>query len=184
MATIITRRAFVRTLAAAGGATLIGCGRETPEGGGRETSNVTVGSGPGRPQGAAVRQAAQPMPMIVYRDPSCGCCEAWAKLAQESGYKVSLIDRDDMPAIKRKHGVPQSLASCHTALVGGYAIEGHVPLADVARLLNERTPGIKGIAVPGMPRGSPGMEMPDGAKDAFEVIAFDGAGTTRSFNVG
>ena len=86
-----------------------------------------------------------------------------------------------MPSIKRQYGVPEQLASCHTAIVGGYAIEGHVPLADVERLLKDRPAGIKGIAVPGMPRGSPGMEMPDGARDQFDVIAFNADGKAAVF---
>ena len=97
---------------------------------------------------------------------------------------MRVVDHPDMPAVKRHHGVPEALASCHTAMVGGYAVEGHVPLADVARLLKERPAGIRGIAVPGMPRGSPGMEMPDGAKDSFQVMAFDAAGKTTTFRAG
>ncbi len=121
--------------------------------------------------------------MTVYRDPSCGCCKAWADIARQAGYQATLIDRSDMPAIKRRAGVPDALVSCHTAIVGGYAIEGHVPMEDVARLLKERPSGIKGIAVAGMPRGSPGMEMPDGSKDLFQVIAFDATGRTSTYGV-
>ena len=126
--------------------------------------------------------STQPAAMTVYRDPSCGCCEVWAKRAREAGYRVTLIDDPDMPAVKRKHRVPEALSSCHTAIIGGYAIEGHVPLKDVKRLLAERPSGIRGIAVPGMPRGSPGMEMPDGSKDPFKVIAFDAGGKTSVFS--
>ena len=122
--------------------------------------------------------------MTVFRDPGCGCCEAWAEQARQAGYTVNLTDRTDMAAVKKQYGVPEQLASCHTTLVSNYAIEGHVPLGDVARLLGERPAGIIGIAVPGMPRGSPGMEMPDGTKDAFEVIAFDAAGKTSRFSAG
>ena len=120
--------------------------------------------------------------MTIYRDPSCGCCEAWAEIARNAGYQVTVIDHPDMAAIKRQYRVPEELASCHTTLVGGYAIEGHVPLADVARLLRERPHRIRGIAVPGMPRGSPGMEMPDGSSDPFQVIAFDATGRTKLFS--
>lgn len=119
-----------------------------------------------------------PLAMTVYRDPSCGCCEAWASLARQAGYQVSLVDHPDMAAIKKQRGVPEELASCHTADVDEYTIEGHVPFEDVQRLLSERPKDIKGIAVAGMPRGSPGMEMPDGAKDAFEVVAFRTDGTS------
>lgn len=121
--------------------------------------------------------------MTVYRDPSCGCCEAWADIARQTGYQVSLVDRPDMPAIKTKLGVPEELASCHTATVDGYAIEGHVPMEAVARLLKDKPEGIRGIAVPGMPRGSPGMEMPDGSKDDFQILAFDARGQISAFKV-
>src|SRR3546814_4579786 len=82
-----------------------------------------------------------------------------------------------MAAVKTRYGVPDQLASCHTAVIGGYAIEGHVPMQHVARLLRDKPRDIRGIAVPGMPRGSPGMEMPDGSADAFEVTAFGSDGT-------
>lgn len=126
--------------------------------------------------------SAEAAAMTVYRDPSCGCCEVWAERAREAGYQVALIDDPNMPAVKQRTGVPETLSSCHTAIVGGYVIEGHVPLANVKRLLAERSAGIRGIAVPGMPRGSPGMEMPDGAKDPFKVMAFDAAGKTSVFS--
>jgi hypothetical protein len=110
--------------------------------------------------------------MTVYRDPSCGCCEAWAKQAQQAGFEVAVVDDQDMAGVKRRLGVPEELASCHTAQVAGLVFEGHVPLADVRRIMSGPPAGITGLAVPGMPRGSPGMEMPDGTKDPYEVIAF------------
>lgn len=119
--------------------------------------------------------------MTVYRDPSCGCCEAWARIAENAGYQVNLVDRDDMPAIKQRLGVPEALASCHTATVGDFVIEGHVPLDAVRRLVSEKPAGIRGMAVAGMPRGSPGMEMPDGSKDPYQVIAFDRNGKITAF---
>lgn len=118
----------------------------------------------------SARSGAQAMTM--HRDPGCGCCEQWAQRARAAGYRVTVSDSQDMPAIKRRLGVPDRLASCHTVEVGGYVLEGHVPLEHVARLLAKRPAGLRGIAVPGMPRGSPGMEMPDGSADAFEVLAF------------
>ena len=120
--------------------------------------------------------------MIVYRDPSCGCCEAWAQLARQAGFGARVIDEPDMPAIKRRLGVPEALASCHTAVVDDFVLEGHVPFAQIERLLRTRPPGVKGIGVPGMPAGSPGMEMPDGRRDEFDVLAFDGAGRTFVFS--
>ena len=124
---------------------------------------------------------AGPQTMLVYRDPGCGCCEAWTELARQSGFAVQAVEHPDMAGLKRSKRVPDQLASCHTALVGGYVIEGHVPLEAVTRLLAARPAGLVGIAVPGMPRGSPGMEMPDGARDPFEVIAFTKHGATKVF---
>lgn len=168
MAAILTRRTFVGMVAAAGGAALTGCGTsQRNETGGTSQSNAAA------PRGVK---------MTVYRDPSCGCCEAWAEIARKAGYVVALVDHPDMSAIKRQHGVPEELASCHTSLVTGYVIEGHVPLADVDHLLDERPSRITGLAVPGMPRGSPGMETPDGAKDPFQVLAFDAAGKSSLFH--
>lgn len=168
----LTRRNMITGLAAAGGLAMIGCGSS------EKKQNQRAQASAGRSGSSLAPQAAS---MTVYRDPSCGCCEAWAEIAGKAGYEARVIDRPDMPAIKRQYGVPEALASCHTAIVGGYAIEGHVPMADVARLLKERPSGIKGIAVAGMPRGSPGMEMPDGSKDRFQVMAFDASGRTSVY---
>jgi hypothetical protein len=134
----------------------------------------------GYARGAPPRARARAM--TVYRDPGCGCCVAWARIAERAGYKVTLVERGDMTALKAKLGVPGALRSCHTSVVGGFAIEGHVPLAAVERLLAARPRGLLGIAVPGMPRGSPGMETPDGSRDAFKVLAFDAAGKSRAFS--
>lgn len=169
----LSRRSMISGLAAAGSLALAGCGSSEKKQDQRaQASAGRSGSSTPAPQAAA---------MTVYRDPSCGCCEAWAEIAKNAGYQVTLVDRPDMPAIKRQYGVPEALASCHTAIVGGYAIEGHVPLEDVARLLQERPSGIKGIAVAGMPRGSPGMETPDGSRDPFQVMAFDASGRTSVY---
>lgn len=166
----LARRSLIAGLAAAGGLALIGCGPSEKK---RDQRAQASARKPG-----SSRPAPQSASMTVYRDPSCGCCEAWADIAKKAGYEVTLVDRPDMPAIKRQYGVPDALASCHTAIVGGYTIEGHVPMENVARLIQERPAGIKGIAVAGMPRGSPGMEMPDGSTDPFKVIAFDATGRT------
>lgn len=172
MVALLNRRAFVGALAAAGGVAIAGCGRAQR----KEAANV----GPANMSTMAPQHVTQAS-MTVYRNPECGCCEAWAALAQQAGYQVSIVDVQDMDAIKRKYGVPPQLASCHTAIVGGYAIEGHVPLDDVERLLENKPRGIKGIAVPGMPVGSPGMEVPGGAKEPFQVMAFDRAGRVSPF---
>ena len=169
----LNRRHVIAGLAATGGLTLIGCGSSDEKQGKGAEPSARRSDSPTPGQRAAA--------MTVYRDPSCGCCEAWAEVAKKAGYEVALVDRPDMPAIKEQYRVPEALLSCHTTIVGGYAIEGHVPMEDVARLLRERPSEIAGIAVAGMPRGSPGMEMPDGAKDSFQVIAFDDAGLTSVY---
>ncbi len=149
-------------------------------------TTVLVIAGCGAPDeasaGSGTRQPVKARPkMTVYRDPGCGCCEKWVKLAERAGFATTMIDHPDMAAVKLRHGVPRQLASCHTAIVDGYAIEGHVPFAAVARLLRER-PALAGIAVPGMPRGSPGMEMPDGTRDAFQIVGFDRRGKVSVYS--
>ena len=128
------------------------------------------------------RAGEQPhLAMTVHRDPSCGCCEEWARQSHGAGFRTSTLDEPDMTALKRRLGVPPDLASCHTAVVDGLIVEGHVPFDMIHRLLRERPQGVAGIAVPGMPAGSPGMEMPDGRREPFQVIAFDRQGRRRVF---
>jgi len=116
--------------------------------------------------------AARPVPMAVRRNPGCGCCEVWTEQMRASGrFIVTTQDDPDLAAFKSARGVPADLASCHTAVVGDYVVEGHVPLADVVRLLDER-PEIAGIAVGGMPMGSPGMEQPGGGNEAYGCRGF------------
>jgi hypothetical protein len=135
-------------------------------------------AGCGRAQ--APRPAAKPA-MLVHRDPGCGCCLAWAEQAATAGYAVKVVDTAEIAAVKQRLGVPADLASCHTAQVDGLVIEGHVPFAALARLRAERPTGVIGLAVPGMPRGSPGMEMPDGTRDHFTVFAFAADGRRAAF---
>lgn len=116
--------------------------------------------------------------ITVYKDPSCGCCKKWVEYLVKHGYRVNAKDTPDMQAIKASLGVPDKLASCHTAVVNGYLIEGHVPAADIQRLLTQK-PKIAGLAAPGMPAGSPGMEGP--RSQAYQVLAFDKKGETRVF---
>ena len=111
--------------------------------------------------------------LTVYKDPECGCCKEWVKHMQKAGFTVTATDTRDMNAIKVKYGVPSALASCHTALVGGYIVEGHAPADVVQKMLAEK-PSARGIAVPGMPMGSPGMEGP--TKDKYNVMLFDRLG--------
>jgi hypothetical protein len=117
--------------------------------------------------------AAKPV-VTVYKSPTCGCCSKWVEHMQGNGFEVKAVDVDDIDLVKKTYGVPPGLGSCHTALVGGYVVEGHVPAQSVSRLIREK-PALAGIAVPGMPAGSPGMEVP-GRKDPFSVMSFDKAG--------
>lgn len=126
--------------------------------------------------------AAHPVPMAVRRNPGCGCCEAWTEQMRASGrFIVTSADDPDLAAFKSARGVPSDLASCHTAIVGNYVVEGHVPLADIVRLLDER-PAVAGIAVGGMPMGSPGMEQPGGGNEAYDVVAFTSGGQRSVFS--
>ena len=131
---------------------------------------------------AFAKPPAKVIPMTVYKDPNCGCCTAWAQRVRADGhFRLNIVSTADMAAIKQRLRVPADLASCHTATVGGYVVEGHVPPADIARLVATRPLGVIGIAVPGMPAGSPGMETPDGRHDAFEVVAFTSTGKRSIF---
>lgn len=121
---------------------------------------------------AACTGAAQAASYTMYRDPSCGCCEAWADHMEQGGkHEITTVDHPDMASVKTQHGVPEDLRSCHTMIAGGYVIEGHVPAADVERLLAEKPAWVEGLAVAGMPLGSPGMEA-GGRLQPYHVIAF------------
>ncbi len=116
--------------------------------------------------------------VVVYKSPTCGCCKEWVSHLKESGFSVEVHDRDDMHPVKTELGVPQHLQSCHTARVGDYVIEGHVPAGDINRLLKEKL-DVAGLTVPGMPMGSPGMEGP--RKDPYEVLTFQRSGETSVY---
>jgi|LauGreDrversion4_2_1035121.scaffolds.fasta_scaffold92502_2 Cu/Ag efflux protein CusF len=124
---------------------------------------------------------AQASNVQVWKDPNCGCCQLWVEHLQASGFKVEVRDVGNTAARKRL-GMPEQLGSCHTASVGGYVIEGHVPAAEIQRLLKER-PAALGLSVPGMPIGSPGMDGPEykGRKDAYDVLLVQKDGTAKSF---
>ena len=128
-----------------------------------------------------VRVAAQKGPAVqVYKDPTCGCCSLWVEHLRKAGFSATVSDVEDIDAIKTKHGVPRQARSCHTAIVGGYAIEGHVPPATIKKFLAEH-PKAAGLAVPGMPTGAPGMEMPGMQPDHYDVIAFQSNGTSTVY---
>ncbi len=116
--------------------------------------------------------------IVVYKSPTCGCCGKWISHMKANGFRVQEHNSHNMQPIKQQIGVPPSLQSCHTAVVDGYVIEGHVPADVVARMLKEK-PAIKGLAVPGMPMGSPGME--GSRKDAYDVVTFDQTGRTTIY---
>lgn len=128
------------------------------------------------PLGAAVVSAnahdhTAPVAVTVYKNAQCGCCRKWVDHLREEGFEVTAKDVDDLAAIKTKLGVPASLTSCHTAIVGQYVVEGHVPAGDIRKLLAEK-PRVAGVGVPGMPVGSPGMEVPDMPAGKYKVMAF------------
>jgi hypothetical protein len=123
-------------------------------------------------------QTPKPVPVTVYKSPTCGCCGKWVEHMRANGFEVTVNDMPDVAPVKDKQGVPTALRSCHTAIVGGYAIEGHVPADLIKKLLQEK-PKAAGLAVPGMPMGSPGME--GGSKDTYNVVLFDHAGKTSVY---
>ena len=117
--------------------------------------------------------------IVMHRDPGCGCCEKWAAQVRAAfGRNVRIIDDAHRAALDARLGVPAALSGCHTAIINGMAFEGHVPIADMKRVLSAKPNGVRGLAVAGMPMGSPGMEMPGMQADHYNVVAF-GAG--RSF---
>lgn len=122
---------------------------------------------------ASVDKPAAAAEITVYKSPACGCCGAWVDHLERNGFEVAVRERLDMQPVKQRLGVPDGLHSCHTAEAGGYLIEGHVPAASIRRLLSER-PDLKGLAVPGMPMGSPGMEGP--RSDPYNVMGFTAEG--------
>jgi hypothetical protein len=110
---------------------------------------------------------------VMWHSPGCGCCLEWAKRVEKAfGRKLPIIEAADMAQVKRAQRVPEALRSCHTALIGGYAIEGHVPPADIRRLIASKSKSVRGLAVPGMPLGSPGMDVGHDEKQPYQVIAF------------
>ena len=127
----------------------------------------------------ADKSVSPPLEMTVYRSPTCTCCGRWLEHMKQNGFVIKDIQTEDMDAIKHQHGVPDSLQSCHTALVSGYWVEGHVPAEDVKKLLRDK-PAVAGISVPGMPVGTPGMEMGP-RKDPYAVVQLDKSGNTSVF---
>jgi hypothetical protein len=129
---------------------------------------------------AEVAQAGEKIDIVVNRSPTCSCCGKWIEHLKQNNFNVKDVVSDDVQGIKNKYGVTQELASCHTAIVNGYVVEGHVPASDIRTLLKNK-PDVVGITVPGMPSGTPGMEM-GGKKDAYQVISFDKKNQQQVFN--
>lgn len=129
--------------------------------------------------GVALAESPKPAPDVptitVYATPTCGCCKGWMAHMQDNGFDVEVVYQDDLSGVRAEHDVPMEVAACHVGFVEGYAIEGHVPADVVLRLLREK-PAVGGIAVPGMPAGSPGMEMPNGMTQPYDVYTFDATG--------
>ncbi len=128
---------------------------------------LTAGAGP-----------AQSASMVVYKSPTCGCCKNWIAYMKRNGHSVQVQDLEDLDKIKKMAGIPEPFQSCHTAIVDGYVVEGHVPAKDVERLLKDR-PKARGIAVPGMPSGAPGMGQ-DGA-EGYDVVLFQADGSSSVY---
>jgi hypothetical protein len=122
--------------------------------------------------------AQAPTQVSVFKSATCGCCAKWVEHLRASGFAPTATNVDDLDAVKTKYHVPQAVQTCHTAIVGGYVIEGHVPASDIKRLLKER-PAISGLAVGGMPTGSPGME--GGTPRPYDVLSFDKQGNTHVY---
>ncbi len=128
--------------------------------------------------GGLIGAGANATEVEVYKSPYCGCCSQWVKHLEANGFRVTVRNVADMEPVRAAHGVSPALASCHTALVDGYVVEGHVPADVIRRLLAER-PEVAGIAVPGMPSSAPGMDLPTGEK--YDVLIFDKKGRTRVY---
>lgn len=126
----------------------------------------------GEPPVATPATHAAAHTVTVFKSPTCGCCTEWIAYLRRHGLTVAVHEQSDLAPVKRTNAVPPDLESCHTALVGGYVVEGHVPIAALERLLTEQ-PAVVGLAVPGMPLGSPGMEVPGQPAETYAVLAFD-----------
>lgn len=151
---------------------------------GRAPADAPEASAGGPPEAAAAPAAsvvARPV-VHVWKDPSCGCCAGWVEHMRASGYTVEVeeVSASDLQRMKDEMGVPRALTSCHTARVGDYVVEGHVPAEAIDRLLAEH-PAVEGLAVPGMPVGSPGMEVPGQPAEHYDVVAFGADGSRSVF---
>ena len=168
MSDVLFARSRLRRAALAAAAAMMAACGSSEEGSGGSAAETST----------AQRPAATATLVTVYKSPTCGCCTKWVEHLQEHGFRVEVRDTSDVQPVKARHGLPGNLASCHTALVGGYVVEGHVPADVIRRLLRER-PQVAGVAVPGMPMGSPGMEGP--YKDDYDIVSFTREGATQVY---
>lgn len=160
------RRSLIVALFTVGSASLIGCSAEAAEGDAGSPETIRLASN-GVGTGLTVK---------VFKSPTCGCCAQWIEHLRAAGFEVEVEDSYEMAQVKAEAGIPIALQSCHTAMIDDYVFEGHVPVETIARFMKER-PDVRGLAVPGMPVGSQGMEM-GGRVDPYDVIAFDGVTTS------
>jgi hypothetical protein len=148
----------------------------------RRTMIGLVGGAAALPLLAVPGRAAAPAGFVMWRDPGCGCCLEWAKRVEAAfGRKLPVVDAPNMAAVKKAQGVPAGLQSCHTALIHGLVVEGHVPPGDIKRATATPRRAMKGLAVPGMPAGSPGMDVGHQVRQRYQVVAFDAAGRRSLF---
>ena len=160
-------------------ALVAGCSPSTPDATQDAAAGEQVASLPAQAPAAALPDTGLPV-ITVYKSPTCGCCRGWVDHVKEAGFEVEVHDVADVNPYKDEAGVPSDARSCHTAVVGGYALEGHVPAETIKRLLAEK-PAVAGLAVPGMPVGSPGMEVPGQAPDKYDVVTFTADGETAVY---
>jgi hypothetical protein len=139
----------------------------------RRTAMGLIGAAAAAPLLPVRAEAAAPGGYVMWRDPGCGCCLEWAKRVEASfGGKLQVVATANMAAVKRAQGVPADLHSCHTALIRGVVVEGHVPPEDIKRLVASKRKGVKGLAAPGMPAGAPGMDVGHDVRERYQVVAF------------
>lgn len=170
------RRASFGALALLGLVSLAACSTPEKDGATADSAPAPHTSASGATHTVALNPADSSL-ITVYKTPTCGCCAEWVDHMRANGFRVAVTDVAQLGPVKQTHGVPGDVATCHTGKIGGYFVEGHVPAEDVRRMLRER-PDIIGIAVPGMPQGSPGMEQ-GGTPESYDVIAIGKDGSRK-----
>lgn len=162
-------------------AVLPACAGPSSPGTGQSVPQASKAAKDAAPRLKATRVATGLPLAVVHKDPSCGCCTSWVEHLRKAGFPVEVREEGNLNAIKEGLGVPAGKGSCHTAEIGGYVVEGHVPASDIRRLLVEK-PDARGLVLPGMPMGSPGMEMPDGRVQPYTVELVHRDGSTVAYS--